>query len=338
MQSPSVERESAAAADVLTVHDGAKPAAVQFTLADLQRLMEQQTQAINDKLASQVGTLREDIDCVLNTVQTIASDIADLKERTRTLESTCDKLYEKQDDVAETVDDLQEDLEELKTRYDEELDKLEAFSRRDNLRFFGLAETPGETFDSCAAKVVDCLKDTVPGKNWSVDDVVRAHRVGQKPNFASMAASQGSKPKSRPMIVKLRRWQDKMDILTNGRAALKRKDIQVASDLTTRQSEQIRKHREKGLHAYFKGSKLIVAGPLKQQQQHSANGSYNNHPAPGNRGGQQRETPNASQRQQTKPPASSRVDSQLAARSRLPKRRRLPSSPSAEAAGGASPV
>nr|KAG5692483.1 hypothetical protein BaRGS_005029 [Batillaria attramentaria] len=78
--------------------------------------------------------------------EAIASDIAELKERTLTLETTFEKLSEKQEDVAESVEDLQEDLKDLQARYEEELDKLEAFSRRDNLRFFGLTETPGETF------------------------------------------------------------------------------------------------------------------------------------------------------------------------------------------------
>nr|KAG5703001.1 hypothetical protein BaRGS_014824 [Batillaria attramentaria] len=136
----------------------------------------------------------------------IASDIAELKERTLTLETTFEKLSEKQEDVAESVEDLQEDLKDLQARYEEELDKLEAFSRRDNLRFFGLTETPGETLSP-----------------------------------------------------------DKMAILTKARPALKQKRIDVAGDLTQRQHEQIRLHRDKGVRAYYKGNKLVVAGPLQQR-------------------------------------------------------------------------
>nr|KAG5698843.1 hypothetical protein BaRGS_019695 [Batillaria attramentaria] len=137
---------------------------------------------------------------VLNSVQAIASDIAELKERTLTLETTFEKLSEKQEDVAESVEDLQEDLKDLQARYEEELDKLEAFSRRDKLRFFGLSETPGETFESCAAKVVECLQGTVPNKTWSEDGIVRAHLAGKKPTFSSMAANRDQNAKPRPMI------------------------------------------------------------------------------------------------------------------------------------------
>nr|KAG5685965.1 hypothetical protein BaRGS_017404 [Batillaria attramentaria] len=198
-------------------------------------------------------------------LEAIASDIAELKERTLTLETTFEKLSEKQEDVAESVEDLQEDLKDLQARYEEELDKLEAFSCRDNLRFFGLTETPGETFESCAAKVVECLQGTVPNKVWSEDDIVRAHRVGKKPDFASVAANRNQNAKPRPMIVKFTRWKDKMAILTKARPALKQKRIDVAGDLTQRQHEQIRLHRDKGVRAYYKGNKLVVAGPLQQR-------------------------------------------------------------------------
>nr|KAG5704247.1 hypothetical protein BaRGS_012535 [Batillaria attramentaria] len=219
---------------------------------------------------------------VLGDSEAIASDIAELKERTLTLETTFGKLSEKQEDVAESVEDLQEDLKDLQARYEEELDKLEAFSRRDNLRFFGLTETPGETFDSCAAKVVECLQGTVPNKTWSEDDIVRAHRVGKKPDFASVAANRDQNAKPRPMIVKFTRWKDKMAILTKARPALKQKRIDVAGDLTRRQHEQIRLHRDKGVRAYYKGNKLVVAGPLQQRSNDDTDNStgQHHHPSP----------------------------------------------------------
>nr|KAG5697420.1 hypothetical protein BaRGS_008846 [Batillaria attramentaria]KAG5700090.1 hypothetical protein BaRGS_029840 [Batillaria attramentaria] len=230
-----------------------------ITLSDIQRIIDQQTRVIDEKL----GPLRADISDVRTSVQAIATDIAELKQRTLTLETSCEKLSDRHDDLVESVEDLAEDLKDLQARYEEEIDKLEAFSRRDNLRLFGLAETPNETFESCAAKVIECLQGTVPNKTWSEDDVVRAHRVGKKPNFSSVASN--TTPKSRPMIVKFARWRDKMDILTKGRTALKAKGVNVAGDLTTRQHQKIQEHRDRGLRAYYKGSKLVVAGPLQQR-------------------------------------------------------------------------
>nr|KAG5693084.1 hypothetical protein BaRGS_010643 [Batillaria attramentaria] len=235
------------------------------TLADIERIIQRsidgQTRAINSRL----DVLRAEVSGVVESVQAIANDILDLKGRTQSLETTCTKIAEKHDDLAESVDDLQEDLRELQARYEEEIDKLEAFSRRDNLRFFGVPETPGETFDSCAEKVVQCLQGTVPSKTWSVDDEVRAHRLGKpKASFAATAASRDSKP--RPIIVvKFTRWRDKMAILTKGRPALKQKGIGVSGDLTSRQREKIQQKRDQGFHAYYKGNELVVAGPLRQR-------------------------------------------------------------------------
>nr|KAG5706680.1 hypothetical protein BaRGS_005750 [Batillaria attramentaria] len=238
---------------------GLDTSATVITLSDIQRIIDQQTRVIDEKL----GPLRADISDVRTSVQAIATDIAELKQRTLTLETSCEKLSDRHDDLVESVEDLAEDLKDLQARYEEEIDKLEAFSRRDNLRLFGLAETPNETFESCAAKVIECLQGTVPNKTWSEDDVVRAHRVGKKPNFSSVASN--TTPKSRPMIVKFARWRDKMDILTKGRTALKAKGVNVAGDLTTRQHQKIQEHRDRGLRAYYKGSKLVVAGPLQQR-------------------------------------------------------------------------
>ena len=54
-----------------------------------------------------------------------------------------------------------------------------------------------------------------------------------------------------------------MDILTKGRGGLKKKGITVAGDLTTRQQTTIQEHRDRGLRAYYKGNRLLVAGPLQ---------------------------------------------------------------------------
>ena len=64
------------------------------------------------------------------------------------------------------------------------------------------------------------------------------------------------------MIVKFTGWSDKIDVLTKGREALKKKGLTVAGDPTTKQQKPIREHRERGLRAYFKGNRLVVTGPL----------------------------------------------------------------------------
>ena len=168
---------------------------------------------------------------------------------------------------------LRDKLDEMEKKYEAEIDKLEAFSRRDNLSFFGMAESVNETFEACAKKVVDLLKDTVPGKTWKSEDIVRAHRVGKPQTYSAVASGRGH---PRPMIVKFHRWQDKMDILMKGRPALKQKGVQVAGDLTNRQQAEIKRHRDNGERAFYRGNKLVVEGPL-QQPRNDNNSSSNSH-------------------------------------------------------------
>eukprot|EP00745_Piridium_sociabile_P041473 TRINITY_DN82021_c1_g1_i1.p1 TRINITY_DN82021_c1_g1~~TRINITY_DN82021_c1_g1_i1.p1 ORF type:complete len:107 (+),score=17.15 TRINITY_DN82021_c1_g1_i1:35-355(+) len=85
----------------------------------------------------------------------------------------------------------------------EEVDRLEGFSRRDNLCFFGILYTAEkEDYDACARCVVDVLNSVEGHKTWSEEDIVRAHRVGQT-----------TSGEPRTMIVKFRQWQDKFKLI-----------------------------------------------------------------------------------------------------------------------------
>ena len=108
--------------------------------------------------------------------------------------------------------------------------------------------------------MVDSLQETVPDKVWSLTDIIRAHRLGPQRTGAS-----GYSANPRPMIAKFARWSDKMEVLAKGREKLREKGVKVAGDLTTRQKRIIKDHRDRGLHAHFKGDKLIVTGPINRE-------------------------------------------------------------------------
>ena len=148
---------------------------------------------------------------------------------------------------------------EATTMMEEKLDNLEGFSRRDNLKFLNISQLADEDYETCVMKVVSILQDSVPNRQWCRADIVRAHRLGS--NTSDKSRNGFSKPQ--PMIVQFTRWSDKMDVLTKGREALKKKGVTVAGDLTTKQQNTIREHRERGLRAYYKGNRLVVAGPLQ---------------------------------------------------------------------------
>ena len=72
------------------------------------------------------------------------------------------------------------------------LDKLEGFSRRDNLEFFNIPQWAAEDYETCVTKVVSILQDTVPNRQWCRADIVRAHRLGS--NTSDKSRNGFSKP------------------------------------------------------------------------------------------------------------------------------------------------
>ena len=145
--------------------------------------------------------------------------------------------------TSHAVQTLEQKLVDLSIDIDDRLDKLEAFSSRDNLKFFNIPQSPNESFDTCTATFLEFLQNTVPNKQWSRDDIIRARRLGN--------SNQNSNGYTRPqpIIAKLAKWSNKMDILTKGREQLKRKGVRVAGDLTTRQQKVIKGYRDKGQRA-----------------------------------------------------------------------------------------
>ena len=75
--------------------------------------------------------------------------------------------------VAGKVDEVVDRLDQV----EEEADRLEAFSRRDNVVLYGIEDEHGESFDRCKDKVLNILNSNMSEKQWTRNDIVRAHRV-----------------------------------------------------------------------------------------------------------------------------------------------------------------
>ena len=97
-------------------------------------------------LQSQNGQLRE--------------DAVYLSAKCEALERRCGQLYVGQSDVFRITGD-----------FDDQLDKLEAHSRRYNVRFFSVTEDPNEDYKACVHKVVKLLNNFYPSKTWTSDDI-----------------------------------------------------------------------------------------------------------------------------------------------------------------------
>ena len=112
-----------------------------------------------------------------------------------------------------TITKLEESKQELK----DQIDDLEQYTRRTNIRIYGIPETEEVDTDNLAINFVH----NELGIQISANDISRSHRIGKR----------SSKP--RPIIVRLTRHNTKVAILRNRRQLkLNKRPFNVQEDLT----------------------------------------------------------------------------------------------------------
>ena len=170
---------------------------------------------------------------------TLSNTICNLDTRCQSLQSENDQLKNDIRYLSARREILQNQVGNLhdwknhfhdlcQTSTDDKVDKLEFFSRRNNVRFFNVYEESDETSEDCVRKVVQLLIRFYSQKVWTRDDVERAHRTGPK---------SGDINRPRPLIARLHRWRDKISVLQerDGRKAMSDTlNNRVATALTSR--------------------------------------------------------------------------------------------------------
>ncbi|KAL8602587.1 hypothetical protein ACOMHN_063044 [Nucella lapillus] len=200
-----------------------------------------QTQA--ETLNRQEDTLRRfktDQEAMQKSIADLCQDVKDTKQGVQQNTEAITRLSTKQDDLRNTVGYLET-----------EIDRLEGFSRRNNIKLFGVPESTGEEQEDCAEVVRYVLETYIPEKTWDPDVIERAHRLG-KPN------SHNRNP--RPIIAKFQRWGDAMRVMKDpaAREGMEKGSLRVAQDLTRRQAARLRDLRSEGKMGYFVKGKLRV--------------------------------------------------------------------------------
>ena len=90
------------------------------------------------------------------------------------------------------------------------------------------------------------LNNNVKAKSWQQSDIQRAHRLGND-----------SAKKPRPIIVRLKQFHDKLQIL-KARDEFKKCAIKVSNDLTPHQRSQLSRLREKNQRGFYKKGVLHI--------------------------------------------------------------------------------
>ena len=113
---------------------------------------------------------------------------------------------------------------------EEKILKLEAYSRRDNLKFLGIPETKGETSTDCEHKVIQAIRNAGLGEIHP-RAFVRVHRIGTPPH--------NSNHRPRPILVRFLHYKDREHTLGNENQ-LKKAGTPVAEDFP----DEIEKRRQ----------------------------------------------------------------------------------------------
>ena len=152
-------------------------------------------------------------------------------------------LYELRHQMQLDIDHLNDDFQakiDLVEQMEDDIDALDAKSRNDTMRIFGLEEGNEESYHDLKANIVDnVLKIACPEETWEQDDIKRAFRTGGSING-----------KPRIVIMKFRYDDDKHSIYA-GRDILRERGIRVGNDLTRRQREKLKAVKQTGRLGYF---------------------------------------------------------------------------------------
>jgi hypothetical protein len=175
-----------------------------------------------------------------NTVESLHNEVKELKEDHKKHECAIKDLADNQAKTIEAMISLEQ-----------ELDRLEGFSRRNNVKIFGVPEGPDPRNENCAETVRDVLETYVTTQTWTPDKIERAHRLGR---------FNRNHQYPRPLIVKFQRWSDAMAVMKDrvARDSMFNQGIRLAQDLTKRQSAKLKQLKEEGKRGYYVNGRLRV--------------------------------------------------------------------------------
>ena len=171
----------------------------------------------DSSLAEQVAEINSKLDKLLNVVSefdSMKTRLTELEEENRTLkeasENTANEIsnlkttsvytFANMDATTRELNNLKEEVEILKRRNI----KLEAYTRRENMKIFGIKESAGETNEKTEELVRTMLTEKMKIPSDSVDDIrfERVHRMTTRQDRVNSM-------KPRGIIVKFSFYQDK---------------------------------------------------------------------------------------------------------------------------------
>ena len=222
------------------------------------RIDNQDSCASSEKLSNVRTQLHSEADT------TVMPILIDIQRSIKVLDSKFDKMEKTLSDLKTENETLKQENAELSKKVDDlnsKVEHLEAQSRRENLKFFNIPESKGETWEQSEDKVRQYLKD-----NLDIDEskisIERAHRLP-------------SSSKPRPIIVKFSLFKDKDRILQKFKSMKRheRENGEVSSKISVGEDFPLRISKARynltpfmitaikdGKKAYLQYDKLVIDG------------------------------------------------------------------------------
>jgi len=217
-------------------------------LIDLQsKLLGEALERIQREMSLQNENLSSRLGEAIRSLEFAHKEIEDLKAREEAARRGAEELKDRLSALSRENADLKSDL----ARMTERLDYQDDQGRRNNLRFSGIPEERGETWEMCQRKLSDLLRQHL----HITPKIERAHRVGRPTH-----------DRPRDIVAKFASFVDREAVFKD-KAKFKNAPGRVfvnedfcAGTIKARkdQLEQLRQARSEGKNAFFSYRKLVV--------------------------------------------------------------------------------
>lgn len=217
-----------------------------------------------NSLESKVEGVLEKFTSLESSVKGIKSEIASLSDKTASVEKSVGEMDNNLKFMNSEIEELKSKIRDNDMEIKSLNDRLlyqDVYSRRENLRFFGIPESTDKTEENAREVIYRFMETELELDNARDIDLQRVHRMGaKKPGY------------SRPIIARFLRYPDRERVFERALEMKEEIDVKIYSDFPKeiqerrkRQWPRLKRAREEGKRAFFskkEPDKLYIDGQL----------------------------------------------------------------------------
>ena len=236
---------------------------------DMNALLDNQRKCYNDAIARledkfirHIKDSEKQNHDIIASLEFTQKEVNDLRTQLATAIIEGEKKTKQIELLQQSNQELQQQLQDTAKR----VDYMDDQSRRNNLRFTGVKEEPGETWEKCQEKLSNMLHDHL-NITLSLERVHRVGKVGDK--------------KPRDIVAKFTSFSDRDNVMRN-RRKMKGTNIFINEDLCPasvavrmQQMPAYHQARKDGKQVYFNYRTLVIRDPVSHHSTTTMSSSQN---------------------------------------------------------------